>query len=100
MASYEYMGDVLGMKNEVIPMRGMMEIAQSAGWWMPCEDVCFISERPCELHLNEKGQLHRDKGMAIIWPDGWGIRCINGKAISREKVGKFGNGYNKVALVK
>jgi hypothetical protein len=78
LSFYDYIGEVLGLQDKVAPLHGLMEIAKSAGWWMPYKDICLISERPCELYRNHQGILHKDGGMAIKYPDEWGIWCLNG----------------------
>ena len=43
---YEYLHDVLDWQEPTQPMRGLWKIAKSAGWIVPHEHVCWISERP------------------------------------------------------
>lgn len=65
----------------VKPLRGIMEVARSAGWWWPFENAAVISERPVELHLDPNGRLHNTEGMALRYPDGFGVYAINGVRI-------------------
>jgi hypothetical protein len=86
LSFYDYMGEALGLQDKVYPLHGLIEIAKSAGWWMPYKDICLISERPCELHRNHQGRLHKDGGMAVRYPDGWGIWCLNGVRVPQHIV--------------
>ena len=57
------------------------EVARSAGLWWPFENAVFLSERPAELHVNERKVPHRDDGPAIVYRDGWRVYAWNGKAV-------------------
>jgi hypothetical protein len=43
-----------------------------------CENVAFVCIRPFKVNLNENGDLHSDKEMAIEWQDGYGEYYMNG----------------------
>lgn len=49
---------------------------------MPFDGVCFVADRPCELHFttSENGvkRFHKDGGMAIQYRDGIGDYFLNG----------------------
>lgn len=38
------------------------------------------------LHRNMRGQLHCDGGMAVKYPDGWGVYALNGVRMKAEHV--------------
>src|SRR5262249_29402680 len=46
---YEYLHDVLEWQEPTRSMGGLWKIARSAGWIVPHEQVCWISERPTHL---------------------------------------------------
>ena len=52
-------------------MRGLWKIAKSAGWIVPHEQVCWISERPTHIKTDTRGRLHCADGPALRYPDGW-----------------------------
>ena len=58
-------------------------MSKNAGWWYPCKDICFISERHniCRIKDNK---IHCDGGPAISYPDGWSIWALNGVRVSKE----------------
>ncbi len=57
---------------------GLKKVAVSAGWWWPYKNLCILTERPRELHRENRLYLHNENGMAIRYPDGWGIYAFRG----------------------
>jgi hypothetical protein len=47
--------------------------------------VCFASERPSTIKLDNNGKIHSENGPAIVYPDGWPIWAHHGVMIP-EKV--------------
>lgn len=48
---------------------------------MLTDQLALVQERPVELHYNERGQLHNDKGAAILCKDGKGVYYLNGRSM-------------------
>ena len=48
--------------------------------------VCFASERPLEIKLDENGRLHSETGKSIYYPSGWGFYHWHGVAIPADWV--------------
>lgn len=46
-------------------------LVANCGWMVPCERVCWISERPVTLALDDRGRLHCKDGPALAYADGW-----------------------------
>jgi len=57
------------------------DVARSSGMWWPFEGVAIMSDRPGQLHVNEKYLLHRPDGPAAVFRDGWNAYAWNGKAV-------------------
>ena len=57
------------------------DIARSSGLWWPFENVAVASDRPSEVHLNEKFVPHREDGPAIVFRNGDRVFAWNGKAV-------------------
>ena len=55
-----------------------MDVARSAGWWWPFENVVILTPRPLKLHRDTEGRLHNEAGAALLYPDGWGIWSHHG----------------------
>jgi len=69
---------VCGLRDETERLTGLWELAQSAGWAIPCRGVCFVAERHATLHRDERGRLHCEDGPAVAFPDGWQIHAVHG----------------------
>ena len=59
------------------------DVARSSGLWWPFQNAVILSERPSELHVNERHLLHRADGPALVFPDGWAGYAWNGKAVPK-----------------
>ena len=68
---YAYLHDVRGWQEPAQPMRGLWRIAASAGWMVPHQQVCWISDRPDLLNMDAAGRLHSASGPALRYRDGW-----------------------------
>jgi hypothetical protein len=68
---YEYLHDVLPWEELTRPMQGIWQIAKSAGWVVPHERVCWVSERPSLLRVDAAARLHCPDGPALQYPDDW-----------------------------
>ena len=67
-------------------LEGLITVARNAGWWWPFEGVCILTERPVELHRDPEHRLHNERGMAIRYPDGFGVWAINGVRVNEQIV--------------
>lgn len=83
---WDYAGSVLGLEEQVEPLRGLMEVVRSAGWCIPFERVCFVSERHNVLHLNGNRRLHFESGPALEYPDGFAVWSLDGAAVDEQIV--------------
>ena len=62
-------------------MAAAWDVARSSGMWWPFEHVAIMSERPSEIHMNQRYLLHRSDGPAVVYRDGWNAYAWNGKAV-------------------
>lgn len=56
-------------------------LARSCGWWWPYDDVCVVSERTAEVHLEDGVGLHADGGPAVRYRDGWAVHAWHGTRV-------------------
>ena len=84
LSFYSFFRDVLGLADQTAPLCGLLELAHSAGWALPHEKLCWVSERHNVLRRNELGRLHATDGPAVSYPDGWQIFAVNGTRIPGE----------------
>jgi hypothetical protein len=68
---YAYLHDIRGWHDPAQRMRGLWMIAASAGWMVPHQHVCWISDRPDLLRIDATGRLHSPTGPALRYRDGW-----------------------------
>jgi|WetSurMetagenome_2_1015567.scaffolds.fasta_scaffold03341_10 hypothetical protein len=70
------------LNNDLI---NMYELIKSIGSIFFHKNICFISERPLEIH--KKGiQLHADGKPALLYSDGYCLWYLNGVRVNREIV--------------
>ncbi|WP_198653711.1 DUF6745 domain-containing protein [Actinocorallia populi] len=67
--------------DRLAPLHGPAEVAASAGWWWPYENLVILSERPVELHRDEPGRLHNGDGPALSYSDGFALHAWRGMPI-------------------
>lgn len=70
--------------NELDALDGLNEVAEQVGWWAPYDKVAFIQNRPLEIHLNSKGELHNENGPAIKWRGvdrSYDVYAVDGKLL-------------------
>jgi hypothetical protein len=81
LAWRDYCREVFGLQSPTDPIVGPLLLAQSANWWLPCEEICWVSERPRQIQFDTHQRLHRADGPAIEYHDGWGVYCWHGIAV-------------------
>lgn len=102
LSFYDYCYEVLGLHEEVEPLRPLIEFSKEVGWYLPFDDVIVISERPefisliaedsvvhkIENSLPEdvilNGKLHCDGGPALRFRDGSCLFYLNGVKVPEE----------------
>jgi hypothetical protein len=83
LAFYRYFYEVLGLTDQTGRLSGLWELAQSAGWALPHQNICWVSERHHILSRDDRGRLHCDTGPACAYPDGWAIYAVHGVRVPR-----------------
>jgi hypothetical protein len=78
LAFYEFFREVTGLSAETEKLSGLTALANSAGWAIPHEKVCWISERHEIVNQDELHRLHSVTGPAVRYPDGWSIYAVHG----------------------
>lgn len=59
-----------------------MDLAKEGGWFYPYKNICVISERPLEIHMNGTG-IHKDGGPAIRYSDDFSVWALHGVRVPR-----------------
>jgi len=86
LAFYDFFNHICGLRKETEKLQGLWLQAQSAGWYLPHRNICWVSERHNILNINKQGRLHCETGIALAYPDGWGIHALNGVRMKPEYV--------------
>ncbi len=60
------------------------EVARSSGIWWPFEHVAILTERPVELHIDDRKLLHSGDGPAARYRDGWRVYAWRGMALPEQ----------------
>ncbi len=71
LAPYEFFGKEMGV--DVDKLSGLMAATEHCGWFWPFGGAVIITEKPTELHRDNRNRLHNEKGMAVKYSDGWGV---------------------------
>lgn len=61
-------------------------LAETCGWWWPFEGICILTERPNVIKRDNRGRLHNETGMAVGYPDGWGLYAWNGILVPEDVI--------------
>ena len=65
--------------------RNFLEITESCGLYWTLDGICFASERPSTINLDNEGRLHSETGMSIRYAGtGWGMYHWHGTQIPAE----------------
>lgn len=60
------------------PLQSLLDLAQSCGWWASYDVAVILQDRHEALHLNARGDLHKDGDMAVYYRDNYGLYFLNG----------------------
>ena len=83
MGFYDYFRNVLHLESQTKKLLGLTMIAQNANWFIPHQNICWISERHDVCKLNAQGRIHCDGGPAIHYPDGFSVWGLNGVRVQQ-----------------
>ena len=61
-------------------------IAKNAGWFLPHEKICWVSERHTRVSKDIDGRLHNETGPSIAYPDGWSLYYWHGVSVTQQIV--------------
>jgi len=81
LAFYDFFFEVCGLEQQTKKLSGLWKVAQNAGWFLPHEKICWISERHSVVSKDDAGQLHNESGPSVLYPDGWAIYKIHGVTV-------------------
>jgi hypothetical protein len=59
----------------------LSSVVTGTGWLIPMPGAVIVGARPAVLHRDARGDLHNPAGMAVAYPDGWGIYAWHGRRV-------------------
>lgn len=62
--------------DSVLPL--WFDLAQISGHIYPFEEICFVSDRAMEIHVDEQGNMHNVHGPAVLYGDGYKYYAYRG----------------------
>ena len=78
LGTYEYLREMLGLREETAPLAGLWLLAKSVGWLQPHRATCWLAERPSCLRGDARDRMHDASGPALRYPDGWSVWAWKG----------------------
>ena len=81
---YDFFREAVSLKKETEKISGLIAQAKAAGWFLPYQNICWVSERPNIMRLDDRGRLHCTTGPALTYPDGWAIYSVHGIRVPEE----------------
>jgi hypothetical protein len=85
-SGYQAWADYFNRELSIEIDRNYLDLSESCGYFWVLKDVCFASERPKEINLDESGRLHSEFKNSISYPSGWGLWHWHGVSIPKEWV--------------
>lgn len=67
-------------------LAALWEVARSCGPWWAFEHAAILTDRPAEIHLNDRFLLHRADGPAVVYRDGATAWAWNGRTATEEEI--------------
>jgi hypothetical protein len=86
LAFYDFFREVCGLTEETKKLDGLWQLSRSAGWALPHENICWVSERHHVLNRDERGRLHSLDAPACAYPDGFAIYAVHGVRVSENVI--------------
>ncbi|MES2055779.1 MAG: hypothetical protein V4564_07575, partial [Pseudomonadota bacterium] len=84
LAFYDFFRQQCGLAAQTDKLSGLTELAHSAGWAIPHQHICWVSERHCVVKQDKNRRIHCENGPAISYPDGWSVYAWHGTRIPAE----------------
>jgi hypothetical protein len=73
----DYFNEVLGISID----RNYLDMTENCGYYWLLDDVCFASERPTHINIDDQGRLHSETGQSISYRSGWGLHHWHGTKV-------------------
>lgn len=78
LCCHEFYREQLGLFDETKKIIGYTLLGQNAEWMSINRGICLLAERRSVLNLDTLNRFHCENGLAIGYPDGWGVYAWHG----------------------
>lgn len=82
LSFYDFFQVTAGMADKA---RGLIAAAQECGWFWPFSDLCIVTDRPAEIHMQDR-RPHRADGPAVRYTSGFSVYAVRGVRVPSEWV--------------
>jgi len=82
-AYYSFINEVLGVQFKKQKQYDIYKETLKLYFIYPLKNICVLSERPIEIHRNERGQLHADGKPAVKYAGGFELYRLNGVKVPK-----------------
>ncbi|MGH9522209.1 MAG: DUF6745 domain-containing protein, partial [Terriglobales bacterium] len=75
--------------NEVLSVaidRNCLDLIESCGFTWLLDGICFASERPTQIHLDDRGLLHSESTQSLGYRSGWGLWHWHGVQVTQRVI--------------
>ena len=86
LSFYAFFREQCDLREQTDKLVGLTDLCQSAGWAIPHERICWVSERHNVCSLDDEQRIHNETGPAIAYPDGWAIWAHHGVRVPRRVI--------------
>ncbi len=76
LSFYDFFSQECNLKKEIEKLNGLIKMCKT-GWFITYENVCIISRKPKEIHMENK-LLHNLNGPSILFNNGFSIYSFRG----------------------
>jgi hypothetical protein len=78
LPAYRYFGEAVGIDGALKRIGSLWTLSTTTGWIVPHERICWVSDLPVALNVDETGRLHSGTEAALRYADGWRVYAWKG----------------------
>jgi hypothetical protein len=79
---YNFFEEQVGV--DAAPLHGLMEMARHGSWWWPFDEAVILTEKPCDIRLDDRMRLHSTTGPSVTYRDGFKVYCYHGIQVTSD----------------
>jgi hypothetical protein len=75
---------VKGYNEERELTEAMVDVGRECAGYILCKEAVLLARHPIEIHVNPEHRPHNEDGASILYRDGSGIYCVNGRRVPKK----------------